>query len=284
MEWNGILGGPRSALKIAPGPYKVARREKSSIFDIMEIAHPGSFFRFFRDVNVAQIAPHFDWTIKMLCAEFSTCYIKLPNGDIEPMPHSNNWRQGRISRRDLNMAIADEPNDFPFPGSPRGDHAPPDYTYTDFPQVEEVYAYPYFPHLTTRMSVGSTKFAPPSYVPPSPTYGNPDTDDEWPISIRRDELKAQRNMHANTKAETDRKAAKAAKPKAAKPKAAKPKRRRLRKTRVEFDDDNMSSSCSDTEETLAKCRAYNQSLIFASTIDLVSESETNEDMAALRRR
>ena len=46
----------------------------------------------------------------------------------------------------------------------------------------------------------------------------------------------------------------------------------------------MSSSCSNTKETLAKHRAYNQSLIFASTIDLVSESETDEDMAALRRR
>ena len=193
----------------------MARHEKSSISDIMEVAHPGSFFRFFRDVNVAQIAPHFDWTIKMLCSEFSTCYIKLPNGNREPMPPGSHWCQGRMSRHDMKMAIAKEPNDFPFPGSPRGTAAPPDYTY------------PYFPHALD--GVWPTEFA-----PPSPTYGNPDDSDDEPISIRRDELKARRNMQRNKKTEADH------------------KRRRLRKT--QFDDDNMSSSSSDTDEDMAALR------------------------------
>ena len=156
--------------------------EKSSISDIMEVAHPGSFFRFFWDVNVAQIAPHFDWTIKMLCSEFKACYIKLPNGNTEPMLPSSCWHPGRMSTCDMNMAITKEDN--------------------DFPQVEEVYTYPYFLHPLDGVStVGLTKF-----TPPSPTYSNPNNSDNEPISICQDELKAKHNMQHNKKAKANRKA------------------------------------------------------------------------------
>ena len=190
----------------------------------MEVAHPGSFFRFFRDVNVACIAPHFDYTIKMLCSEFSTCYIKLSNGDIEPMLPSSCWHPGRMSRHNMNTTITEEPNNFPFPGSPRGTTAPPDYTYL------------YFLHALD--GVWPTELAPPSpkYKDDGTDSGwryesNPDDSDDELISIRWDELRARHNMQHNKKTEADH------------------KHHCLCKT--QFNDNNMSSSSSNTNEDMA---------------------------------